>query len=107
MPNTANSEIRKLLKKYGVFFDLNEPEVPGPEAYFKDIRALGEYNFDDYRSNITIESRQKPWRQDILRRAKTISAKARRCLEADKNEPGWRLSIESDVLARFSIEVVW
>jgi hypothetical protein len=90
-----------------VFYDFNEPEAPCPEAYFGDIRALGEHNFDDYRSNITIESRQKPSRQDILRRAKIISAKARRCIDENKNESSWRLSVESDILARFSIEVAW
>ena len=61
MANSADeTEKRRQLKKYRVFYDLNEPEAPGPEAYFEDIRALGEHNFDDYRSNITIESRQKP-----------------------------------------------
>ncbi|KIW91595.1 uncharacterized protein Z519_07562 [Cladophialophora bantiana CBS 173.52] len=104
---TEETEKRKLLRKYNIFFDLNEPQAPGPEAYFEDIRALGDYSLDQYRSSINIESRQKPWRQNILRRAYVISAKARRCLDENKNELSWRLNIESDILARFSIEVAW
>jgi len=108
MATTADeAKRRKLLKQHRVFYDLNERQAPGHEDYFEDIQTLGEHNLDEYRSNITIESRQRPWRQKILSRAKAISAKARRCLEANKNEASWRLSIESEILARFGIEVVW
>ncbi|EXJ68817.1 uncharacterized protein A1O5_07748 [Cladophialophora psammophila CBS 110553] len=100
-------ERRKLLRESNVFFDLNQSQAPGPEAYFQDIRALGGTNLDEYRANITIESDQKPWRQVILQHANFLSAKARRCLEQDKNEAGWRLLVEPAVIARFGIEVAW
>ncbi|KIX06830.1 uncharacterized protein Z518_04806 [Rhinocladiella mackenziei CBS 650.93] len=107
MANTADEvQLRRLLRRYRVFYDLDDRQAPVHDAYFEDIQKLGEHNIDEYRSNITIESRQRPWRQDILSRAKAISAKARRCLEANKNEASWRLSIESEILARFSVEVV-
>ena len=108
MANTADDvKQRKLLKQHRVYYDHNRRQAPGHEDYFKDIQLLGEYSFDKYHSDITIESRQKPWRQSILGRAKAISAKARRCLEANKNESSWRLTLESEILARFGIEVVW
>jgi hypothetical protein len=108
MANAADEgKRRKLLKQHRVCYDLNRRQAPGHEDYFGDIQLLGEHSFDKYRSDITIESRQKPWRQNILSRAKAISAKARRCLEANKNESSWRLCLESEILARFGVEIVW
>jgi len=108
--NSANeNDPRKLLQKYNVFLDLNERQAPGHEDCFDDIRNLGKRNVEDYRSSITIDSRKRPWLQTemMLKRVRAISAKARRCLQAGKNEAGWRLSLESEILSRFEIEVVW
>ena len=108
MAKTADNTTRqRLFKQHRIYFDLNKRQAPGHEELFDDIKQLGEYDFSKYRSNITIESRQKPWRQSILRRAMAISANARRCLEMNKNESSWRLNLESDILKRFKFEVVW
>ncbi|KIW77071.1 hypothetical protein Z517_09517 [Fonsecaea pedrosoi CBS 271.37] len=104
---TAEIDTSRLLRQYNVFFDLNKRQADGHEALFRDITTLGSYDLDKYRPDITVESTQKPWRLKTVERAKAISAKALRCLEQDKNELGWRLNIESEILARFSIEVAW
>ncbi|KIW14375.1 hypothetical protein PV08_07157 [Exophiala spinifera] len=98
---------RRLLRKYNVSFHVDKPEGPlddDPEAYFKDIKRLGGYSIDRYEFNPTVDSRQMPWREKTVERAKSISAKARRCAEEEKNESGWRLNLETEILARFSIE---
>ncbi|KAH0829784.1 hypothetical protein FOPE_10126 [Fonsecaea pedrosoi] len=102
---TAEIDTSRLLRQYNIFFDLNKRQAEGHEALFRDISTLGSYDLDKYRPDITVESTQKPWRLKTVERAKAISAKALRCLEQDKNESSWRLSIESEILARFSIEV--
>ena len=108
MAQAANDATpRKLLKKHRIYFDLNERRAPGHEELFGKIKKLGEYDINKYHSDITFESRQKPWRRDILEQANLISAIARKCHAMHKNEASWRLSLESYILARFSVEIVW
>lgn len=107
--SATDNDPRKFLRKYRVFLDLNERQAPGHDDLFNDIAELGKYTIENYRSPVSIESNKRPWGQTemMLRRVKAISAKARRCLKAEKNEAGWRLGLESEILSRFDIEVVW
>lgn len=107
--NQHGKGLDDFLRQQRIFFDLNAREAPGHEEIFDDIKALGTYDLQSYRSGVTIESRQRPWTttESMLRRARRVSDKARACNKARKNEAGWRFGLESEILSRFEIEVVW
>ncbi|KAF4969181.1 hypothetical protein FSARC_3557 [Fusarium sarcochroum] len=86
MPPNQREVQRRLMKKYHIFFD-------GP------IDSI------EYRESITADSSRSPWRHQAQRRAKRIAEKAKLCIEGRRNESGWRLSLESDVMARFTVEI--
>lgn len=102
-------ELDHFLQQQRIFLDLHAREAPGHEEIFDDIKALGSYDLQSYKSGVTIESRQRPWAltESMLRRARRVSDKARACHKARKNEAGWRFGLESEILSRFEIEVVW
>lgn len=107
--NQHHHELDNFLRQQRIFLDLHEREAPGHEEIFDDIKALSSYDLQSYKSGVTIESRQRPWAltESMLRRARRVSDKARACNRARKNEAGWRLGLESEILSRFEIEVVW
>lgn len=107
--NQHESQLDNFLRQRRIFLDLNAREAPGHEEIFDDIKALGTYDLQSYRSGVTIESRQRPraLTESMLRRARRVSDKARACSKARKNEAGWRFGLESEILSRFEIEVVW
>ncbi|KIN03109.1 hypothetical protein OIDMADRAFT_195711, partial [Oidiodendron maius Zn] len=97
-----------LIKDYNIHFDGPIDQDQWPPAHFQtfsNIQKLGRTGFVAFRESITIDSEDKPWRGQTRRRAERIVNLAKICREGRKNEPGWRLSVESEILARFTIEV--
>ncbi|KAL5341914.1 hypothetical protein BJX70DRAFT_405308 [Aspergillus crustosus] len=72
---------------------------------FHDIRELGRFEFDAFNERAQRDIGEKPWRAQTKRRAIRLAHRARRCREQGKNERSWRLSLESEALERFTVEV--
>ncbi|KAF4498054.1 hypothetical protein FAGAP_5774 [Fusarium agapanthi] len=102
---------RQLMKKYNIIFDgpidsISNPQWPSNcNTIFEHIRRLGKTDYSEYRESISADFTRFPWRHQLQRRAKRIAESAKRCLESRKNECGWRLALESEVMARFSVEI--
>lgn len=71
------------------------------------IQNLGKEQYSSYHASINCDDIRRPWREQVLRRAKHIAQLANRCLADRKNEPGWRFTVEVEVMARMSVEVAW
>ncbi|GAB1311352.1 Heterokaryon incompatibility domain-containing protein [Madurella fahalii] len=111
----SNSKVaqRRLIKKHNIHFD-NPAESPfhcpaqWPVArgtLVKHVQTLGQAQYHRYQESISCDSLHRPWREQVRRRAQHIADLSQRCLTARKNEPGWRFSVEVEVMARMSIEV--
>jgi hypothetical protein len=104
---------RQLMKKYNIVFDGPIDSIANPQwpstcnTIFEHIRQLGRTDYSQYRESISADFQRSPWRYQVQRRAKRITEKAKLCIESRKNESGWRLSLESEVMARFSVEIAW
>ncbi|KAF0645916.1 hypothetical protein FPSE5266_20014 [Fusarium pseudograminearum] len=102
---------RQLMKKYNIFFDGPIDSIANPQwpstcnTIFDHIRQLGKTDYSQYRESISADFTRSPWRSQVQRRAKRITEKAKLCLGSRRNESGWRLSLESEVMARFSVEI--
>ncbi|KAK5994182.1 hypothetical protein PT974_07625 [Cladobotryum mycophilum] len=102
---------RRLMNKHKVKFlgpieSLREEDQPANyRTIVSHIRQLGRTDFAQYHESITVDANERPWREQIRRRAQRIAGLAKRCLEARKNETGWRMALESEVVARFTVEV--
>ncbi|OBT59599.1 hypothetical protein VE04_00034 [Pseudogymnoascus sp. 24MN13] len=108
MAAQQKQEHRNLVKEYNIFFDGPIDRAQWPTAHcqtFSNIQKLGRTGFAEYRESVTVDSEDKPWREQTKSRAERIAALARICREGRKNEAGWRMSLESEILARFTIEV--
>lgn len=80
---------------------------PEHKDIFATTVALGKIDCEQYHTSSTIESQERPWREQNKRRAARIAGLASRCLYGRLNEAGWRLELESLILERFSTEVTW
>lgn len=101
---------RRLTKRYNIQFRGFADEDEWPVAHktsFQNIKKLGQTDFNLYRGAVTVDSDECPWREQTRSRAERIARLAKICLDGRKNEAGWRMSLESEVLARFTIEVAW
>lgn len=79
-----------------------------PETHkrlFEDIQKLGRQCYGEYHQSITVDSIDKPWREQTKRRAERLTILAEKC--RGKNESTWRFTIEPEVLHRFAVEVDW
>ncbi|KAF4946513.1 hypothetical protein FGADI_11151 [Fusarium gaditjirri] len=110
LPNQREIQ-RQLMKKYNIIFDGPIDSIANPQwpstcnTIFEHIRQLGRTDYSQYRESISADFTKSPWRYQVQRRAKRITEKAKLCIESRKNESGWRLSLESEVMARFSVEI--
>ncbi|RDL40397.1 uncharacterized protein BP5553_00376 [Venustampulla echinocandica] len=98
---------RDLVSEYNIFFDGRTDKARWPSAHsktFNDIQKIGRTEIAKYHESV-IRGSDKPWRAQTKRRAERIVAKAQLCLEANRNEAGWRLNLEHEILARLTIEV--
>ncbi|KAF5263302.1 hypothetical protein FOXYS1_5951 [Fusarium oxysporum] len=111
MPPNQREIQRQLMRKYNIIFDgpidsITSPQWPGNcNTIFDHIRRLGKTDYSDYRESISADFTRFPWRHQVQQRAKRITKIAKRCLESRKNESGWRLALESEVMTRFSVEI--
>ncbi|KAL5615818.1 hypothetical protein FOBRF1_004566 [Fusarium oxysporum] len=111
MPPNQREIQRQLMKKYNIVFDGPIDSIANPQwpstcnTIFEHIRRLGRTDYSLYRESISADFTKSPWRYQVQRRAKRITEKAKLCIESRKNESGWRLSLESEVMARFSVEI--
>jgi hypothetical protein len=97
-----------LIKKHNIHFDGSVGRSQWPAAHsqtFSNIQKLGRTEFTPYRESITTDSDAYPWREQTKRRAERIATLAKLCREGRKIEVGWRMLLESKVLAGFTIEV--
>ena len=98
---------RRLLKRYRIVF--KPPTDQWPPKYgktFQEIRKIRDQRFDNFGTDNTMSSEQ-PWRTQIKSRAQWLAGRSARLLKQDRNEEGWRLALENDVLHRFRVEVAW
>ncbi|RYP00327.1 hypothetical protein DL766_007162 [Monosporascus sp. MC13-8B] len=105
---------RRLMEKYRIEFvgpidSLNERDQARNHhrIIVSHIRRLGRTEFAQYHESVMADSNERPWRDQIRRRAKRIADLAQICRKGRKNELGWRLSLESEIMARFTVEVAW
>jgi hypothetical protein len=100
--------LRRLVKRYKIRF--RSPSHPWPAAHsttFQTIKTLGEQQFNTYSENVNIRSHEEPWTAQTKNRAEWLANRASRLSTQQRNEAGWRFSLETDVLRRFSVEVAW
>ena len=110
MTPTTLERISKLIAKYHIDFGgpVEQKSWPAPYAkMFDDVQRLGKKTFQDYSESSIIESLQMPWKETTKRHAERVVALAKRCRDESRNEAGWRMTLESEVMARFTIEVAW
>jgi hypothetical protein len=103
-------QFRILAKQYNIYFDglVDRKAWPSScEDIFRDIQKLGTAVFEEYCESSVIDSLNKPWKASNRRRAERLAALASLCRRERRNEPGWRLVVESEVMTRFTIEVAW
>lgn len=108
--NDANRNLRRLIKKHGIFFRLSidgSNVSPSHKDVFDDIVGLGNYQFSTYLGQIDVRTREEPWRRQTKARVEWLSKKAADLVEQRRNEAGWRLNLENHVLLRFGVEVAW
>ncbi|KAH7219627.1 hypothetical protein DER44DRAFT_847716 [Fusarium oxysporum] len=98
MPPNQREIQRQLMKKYNIIFDGPIDSITNPQ-WPSNCNTI----FDHIR--ISADFTRFPWRHQAQQRAKRITKIAKRCLESRKNESGWRLALESEVMARFSVEI--
>lgn len=104
---------RRLMKKYNIFFDgpVNLSNLsqfpPNLGTYFQHVKELGRTTYKDHCTNISADFHHHPWRHQVRKRADRIAHIAKRCLNTRQNESGWRLNVEHEIMARFSVEVAW
>ncbi|KAI9691720.1 MAG: hypothetical protein M1822_007792 [Bathelium mastoideum] len=99
-----------LLQKYNIQFDGPVDAEDWPAFHkktFENIRKLGRIDFQQYHESISADFELHPWREQTKRRAERVSKLAMRCLKGRRNEAGWRLLLESEILVRFTVEVAW
>ncbi|KAK3297244.1 uncharacterized protein B0H64DRAFT_431222 [Chaetomium fimeti] len=104
---------RRLIKKYKIRFDgPAESPFQSPENWpaardnlVRSVQSLGQTEYHRYQASISCDSLHRPWREQVRRRAKRVAVKAQTCLANRKNESGWRFEVETEVMARMSIEV--
>ncbi len=111
MTPEQSRELRRLAKAHRIFFVSNpSPPHSWPEGHrdtFLNIRKIGNFRFDQYGETVDILTNSKPWRNETKRRAARLSGLAAQCQRERRNEAGWRLLIEPEVFARFTVEVAW
>lgn len=110
MKTEIREQLRSLMQQYRITFDKPSDHKTWParhESVFSDVRTLGATVFDDYNESSVVDSINKPWKRNTKRRAIRLAALAGRAQEEDRNEAGWRMALESEAMARFTIEVAW
>lgn len=108
MSNDNDLELRRLIKRLGISFKPYDCEALSSEHHeaFKPIRVIRNKTFDNYGKDITVHSIE-PWRKQTHDRAKWLAGRAASLVNQQRNEAGWRFSLENDVFHRLRVEVAW
>jgi len=114
MASNSKKATRKLMQKYNICFDgpiSSADRARWPETckgIFGDIRDLGRRDYEQYQTSISADLRSRyPWRELMKSRARHVVGLAKRCLDGRKNEAGWRMSVEPEIMKRLVGEVNW
>ena len=103
-------DLRRLNKKYRIFFDgpLTQDEWPPTHTeLFRNVQSLGHKSYEEYKAERTQRSVFEPWGAQTTRRADRVVEIAKRLRSENRNEAGWRLELEPEILSRFTIEIAW
>jgi hypothetical protein len=79
------------------------------EAYgrvFKAVENISSRSFNTFVDSVD-DPFDQPWRQQVKVRAQRLVYRAHQLSLQERNEPGWRMNIEPDVMERFREEIVW
>lgn len=106
----SDRDLRSLINNLGIAFKVlapNRTSLPKEHTKtFEKIRAIRDQKFEDYGANITLAS-DEPWKEQTKRRAMWLANRAASLVGQQRNEAGWRFSLENDVFHRFRVEVAW
>ena len=113
--NSKSMQRRRLIKKYNIHFDGpvdcpfdSRADWPATRSTIvNNVQKLGMARYVGYQESVDYDSLQRPWRGQMLQRARRTAKLSTMCLNTRKNELGWRFSVEVEVMARFSVEVAW
>ena len=98
-------QFRILTKKYNIHFDGPVRRAAWPSSYqeiFLDVQKLGTAVFEEYCESSVIDLLKKPWKASTRRRTDRLTALADLCRRERRNEAGWRMMVESEVMVRFT-----
>ena len=91
-------------------FNILPPGFKSPsEAHngvFKAIENLSSRSFSLF-VNPVDNPLDQPWKHQTKVRAQRLAHRAHQLSLQQRNEPGWRMNIEPDVMERFREEIVW
>jgi hypothetical protein len=102
--------LRREAKKHRIEFVSASKSSQWPSVHavtFGNIQKIKRKTFDTYSADIDPRSNDEPWKEQTKRRAQRVASRARSLVKQDRNESGWRFSLENCILERFTIEVVW
>jgi len=105
-----DDERRNLRDKYGIFFDGPAEPTSWPITHhvlFSDIQKLGRKTYSQYVELRKTRPPSEPAGSQVLPRVDRVRSIADRRLRERRNEAGWRLSLEHEILARFHGEITW
>lgn len=78
------------------------------QTIFRHIQQLGQTNIKGYRGHIGADLHRKPWRHQMRSRAKFIARSAMQIYSDKQPEDSTQSSIlQSEIMARLSVEVEW
>lgn len=78
------------------------------KTIFRHIQQLGETNIEGYRGYTGADLLRKPWRDQMRCRAKFIARSAKQLDSGKQPDDHTQLSIlQSEIMARLSVEVEW
>ncbi|KAK2760893.1 hypothetical protein FQN54_002133 [Arachnomyces sp. PD_36] len=98
--------LRRLARTHRITFRAPSDEWPAAHRVtFNDIETAGNHKFDSYQEIVGASSAEKPWTKQTKARAEWLAKRASTLFGQRRNEAGWRLGLENDVLRRFSVEV--
>ena len=110
MSNDKLRELARLAKEYNITFDGPGSTNRWPDVHarhFKVVQAQGSQTHESYRDASRVTFNDRPWRSRTKQRAEQVAAEARQLYSDKSNEMEWRLSLESDILARFKQRITW
>ena len=110
MTREQHADLRRLAKKYRIFFDGPLTQEHWPKTHvslFQNIQLLGQKRYQDYKEARLDRPADDLWGAHILRRTDRVVQIAQRLRLEDPNEAGWRLHMEPEIFQRFTVEVAW